>query len=152
MFSTSTSDEKNFPTDRLIAIASFSRSNSSREPSFFTTARLGRSIRSYVVKRCLPSSVSLRRRIVAPSADSRDSITRLSPILILYFDTTKVTPRLMSYFSCDGGGMPEYQTHRLLLAVYSKYRDAYHQQTPRRLLIDPNLSRPIQLHRLLLRP
>src|SRR4051812_38437192 len=58
--------------------SSFSRSNASRRPSFFTMSGVSSSTRSYVVKRRLHARHSRRRRITAPSCDSRESITLFS--------------------------------------------------------------------------
>jgi len=61
-----------------IALASFRRSNSWREPSFFSTWIRADSLRSKVVNRASQRSHARRRRMEAPSSASRESITRLS--------------------------------------------------------------------------
>ncbi len=61
-----------------IPAASLSRSNSWRCPSRFTTTRRAASIRSYVVKRAPQATHSRRRRMVAASSRSRESMTRVS--------------------------------------------------------------------------
>src|ERR1017187_2802049 len=58
--------------------STFSRSNGSRTPSFFTTIGSTSSTRSRLVKRRPQPSHSRRRRITSPAADTRESMTLLS--------------------------------------------------------------------------